>query len=756
MAVEVQLSLPSFKQAIANMVQDRLYYACFPAQAGVFVDHVDVSGLPEVLPGDGGTIIVRLAIDVYLVNEQELEAFKNQDQLPPDAAAPRGRLSVDYRISISGTELSIILDDGPHSVPPNPVFDALLNSMRGNLPAIPPVPFDGILTSLGAPLPTVSGVELLPEILTIRFDPSGPAVPHLFPGQEWGVYIDGPGVESLILSRLPGRGVPGLTRTPRWTPMGNLPRVTVNVRLKPDLPDGLSAEGNGVASANLTVVATQPAALRVTINWSPPVVDLGPAVPGFLDNAVERIVREFLDKTFDPGRFGGTKIDARSFFIDIGLPTVALAGAMLEYRSLVSDQSGMTLGGRVRQMHVESGTLRIDVTPFGRPTVHGTCRHDGEPPKRLDVTQVRCLAGVSISSYGAFCGVTLLTAGPADRYLDSPANGDRSETITGVSFDLPGLVAIGVTDDVEFIIRTSRGVRYINLGHPVIEFDEKGNVIFTPQWVWDCLTLTPEDQSAIDFAKGKGGSADSLKKPPFEDPNWASMLAGGRGFGVQLISLNRLQPGELLRYRSISHDISVSADSNGNAVVPIFYSFTEDSRSMRLERINRQSLDGRFNTRARSFVRHARLDEGTENNIEEGIDGGVTLTRVFGREVRREEFTSDGIRIIVDVSSDDENLSVGGEEVALNPQPLPPKEMADIASRLPGVLEVIPIPGFEDEPLAVARMADDSAVLLELDSSGDGRVAGSFSGPIGKVATAGSWGLATAANRAFVFKVGRD
>lgn len=103
-------------------------------------------------------------------------------------------------------------------------------------------------------------------------------------------------------------------------------------------------------------------------------------------------------------------------------------------------------------------------------------------------------------------------------------------------------------------------------------------------------------------------------------------------------------------------------------------------------------------------------------------------------------------------------LAAGTNEVALNPQPLPPEPPEGFlaaAGRLPGLLKVFLIPGFESEPLAVARMKDGSAVLLQGDDTRPVRVAGSFKGPIGTVETAGDWSMSVAQGQITMFQVRR-
>lgn len=759
MAVEIQVHKVALAKAVSDATQTSLFGTCFPPTADVFVDHVDVSisGV-EVVSGPDQDIRILVPLDVYLVRKNDLESFANL--VPPGATTPAGRIVAIYRLAVAGTVVSLSLVD-LRSDPPNAFVDMLLDPLKAAIPSLPGLDASAVFTSLGLPSPTVAQAVLVGDIVAIRFDPVGLAVSHLFAGQEWGLFVDGATVVAFIQSRLSAFVVPNLTLTPRWTPVGT-PSVTVDWRFKPDLPDPLTATGTGVIGVGLTLASTNPPRLRATLNWSLH-IDLGSAVPGFIDNAVEKIVRDLIANRFDPQIVGGTKIDDRSFFIDQALPPLTLGGAQLRYTSLEADQSGMTIGGTVRSVQAERGVLSFIVSPFGLPTWFGTCRAlakggSGDPPKILKVTEVSNGAGVSFSSYGAFCDASMVQPNStAAAFLTKPTLGS-AETVASVGFTIPAIIAQGITEDVKLILRTARGVRLINFGRPIVEIDAEGNVAFTTFYIDNCLYLTDAQVNAINWVKGKGDTSVPDFKPPLEDPGWVKLLTGGRGFEVQLVSLNGLEPGELLRYRSSNHAIDLTADTNGQALVPVFLPLSEDIPSTSLERVNRQSIAGKFDVKGTSFFRIASLPSGIENRLDEGGGSGARLTRVFHDRVTRDEFGSGGVPLGVQISSEEFAPSPGVEEVALNPQPLPPAPdmFASAAERIPGVRDVVAIPGFESEPLAIARMDDGSAVLLQADSSGRTRVAGSFSGPIGAISTAGDWGTGFASERTLVFEVRRD
>ena len=75
----------------------------------------------------------------------------------------------------------------------------------------------------------------------------------------------------------------------------------------------------------------------------------------------------------------------------------------------------------------------------------------------------------------------------------------------------------------------------------------------------------------------------------------------------------------------------------------------------------------------------------------------------------------------------------------VNPQPLPPLAGAGSARHpllargvvLPGLVSLDALPGFDDAPIALARMDDGTVLVVEADDNGAVRVAGTFEGPIG-------------------------
>ena len=79
MSIEVQLRESTLTRAVSDAVQERLYYTCLPSSNGNYVDHVDVSKSrpPKLAPSGGGTLRLRMWLDVYVVTGQQLSGSAN-------------------------------------------------------------------------------------------------------------------------------------------------------------------------------------------------------------------------------------------------------------------------------------------------------------------------------------------------------------------------------------------------------------------------------------------------------------------------------------------------------------------------------------------------------------------------------------------------------------------------------------------------------------------------------------------------------
>lgn len=239
-----------------------------------------------------------------------------------------------------------------------------------------------------------------------------------------------------------------------------------------------------------------------------------------------------------------------------------------------------------------------------------------------------------------------------------------------------------------------------------------------------------------------------FEPPPMEDPNWMVQI----GISVQLVTLTALEPGELIQYRSQDHQFDVTADHNGQAVVPVFRSATNQEPA-NLIRVNRKSIAGHYSVSTVLFIHQATFPAGLQHRLSSIIEGSVELTTKFDKHIEVREIGPFGVM----------KLRPSHEEAELNPQPLPPAEIhmrEQIAllkekNILRGIVSLIAIPGFEDAPVSIASMKDGSKLVVDFANSDKPRVAGSFTGPIGNLEVHGDWAFAVGSGRVSVYRVTR-
>ena len=703
--MDLQLRASALAKIFSRSTQAVLFQTCVPSNGSEFVDHMDViEDETTVVNGAGSSVQLSVPADVYRVSLASVMLAENA--APPAEAMTKDRIIAAFALSVTGTALSVALDD-LRLEPPNPTLNPVLTLIKASFPQPGGLGLQPLFDGLGLSSPTSSVLLVVDDVVSINFDSAGTPQVHLFTGQEWGLFIDGPGMVDLVRSFLPMQLPFGARTELNWNPAGTTPRVSG--RIVGNLPDPAAGTFEIPLSVSFSLAGSASPTVRATVQRGK--VQLhGTGFGGLVEGAVEPIVDKEIQKAFDRAAAKGVKINELSFFIDKPMPRLAFAGARLQTTSMQANALGMTVGGSVTPTFADWATLSISLTRFGLPTWFGTCRGMlGRPaPRTLKIGDVTCIASVEFSSFGAFCGVTMLEqSGIAASYLTVP---QESGSPDAISFSIPANIAKDITADVRIILRTARGVRLINFGKPIVNVDEDGNVEFNAVYINNCLQLTDDQLSMIEWVKGDRAVNLDILNPPLEDPNWVKLVTAGQGLEIQLISFAGLTPGELVSFRSADHAIDVTANGLGQVMVPVFFSLSESNTPMTLQRINRKSVAGTFRITSASFARVSTEISGTTNPA----------------------------------------FALASAATALNPQPLPPPEANELflkaASLVPGLHRVVPVPGFEGEPVVVAHLTDGSAVLLQDDGSGSVRIAGSFKGPIGVATSAGRWAKVPARN----------
>lgn len=827
MSIELQIQASVLGVLAVRAVQARLRATCFAPIGAAYIDHADVAAEAAEVVAAGSAVQLRIPIDVYVASRAAVMAAPNA--APAGAAAPAGTVQVTLELAVAGTAISLRCVDADLGAMGAPLGDAAAVAREAIIKAVgSPAGADlsAALTQLGMPAPGSARVELAGPVVAIRFEPAGGARSHLHAGHEWGLFLDGPAVERLASSRVPGGlrdRIPSLAIAAHWRPAVTVPHVDIDYRGKAQVPDPFSGDVDGTLGCDFSLTPTITKFLRTLVRWSLH-INLGDLVPGFIDNMVEERIADAMD----PAKFGGTPAGKQAFYMDSPLPELAFGGARCVYATVMAAPEGMTLGGPVRlPLNPGKDILQPSVHPFGLPFRLDICSilartGSGAPSKTVTLDQVSTGGSVWMEDCGAFCDVEVVAPGSwITTYMSRPQSGTVDET-QELDLTLPSAIAQGINEPVRLIVRTARGVRLIDLGTPPdVALDANGHVTNAQvSYIDNCLYIPAggQDDYGLNWGRGHGLNQD-MRPPPLETPDWQTYLGKVGGLDVQMVSLHGLEPGELIQYRSRDHAVEVTADSNGRAVVPVLRPLSAQQEPASLIRVNRRSIAGHFEVQAAVLAGQASVPGAGQHRLDEAAGGAAVLTTQVRDQVsmheigrlntvtllRRETLNMPGAGSVLSgqaagasladmaalnpqplppgagallsrrrlspgaaVLLNPQPLPPGGEvslnpqplppgvEVSLNPQPLPPGDPGRaLQVTLPGLVSLMRVPGFADSPVALARMADGSTLVVELGAQGAVRVAGTFRGPIGEMAGAGDWASAPAAGRVALFRVRR-
>lgn len=732
MSIEIQIRSSIFQNILTRMLQATLRRTCLPQVGPGYVDHADVAPVAPELTANGGVVNIRLYADLFLVSRDQVVAAPNAVPAGATTSAQRAQLSLD--LTASGASVTLTCVDFRLIGPADAMIDS--DTREKIKKAVAPSSFDltAALNSLGLPKPSVSRVEIAGDVIAVRLDPAGGAAPQLHPSQDWGLFLDAATVEQLAKSNVPADRLntvaPGLTMDAHWHPQGNVPHV--------DLQSSTMTITMGLVSADITFNADcafsiqPPRGFHTDVNWGVH-VDGGPLMPRFVEKYFENEIAGALD----PTKFGGVPTGDRSFAMDRLLPQIGFSGARFQYASALASAAGMTIGGPVTlPADVGASTLTFTLHTFGPVTRFVFCSEGPRSNAPLEPRFVATSANVSLQDAGAVCGCELLAPNDGlQQYVTGTSDG--ADETRDIQVRLNGLTALGVNQPVQLIVRTARGVRLIDLGIPDhVKTDDNGFVVDAKIiFVDDCMYL-PKSPFDHGINWGSMGQIDFLVDP---DPiDWVT-FAGGRGFGVQLVNLTGLEPGELIQFRSTSHAIDVTADRRGAAVLPVLLRLSQPQQPAFLIRVNRRSLEGRVAMRSTVLERHATLRGGQTHRLTSFAKGAALLHSQFADRVEVHRLGHLGVFTRVE-----RPVHRASEEAA----------PAGMPCDLPGLVSLVPIPGFTDERVAVALMSDQSKLIVEQTDDGL-RVAGVFRGPIGAVSEVDDWAAIEAGHQIYVFSVRR-
>lgn len=596
MSIELQIRSSVLGAIAARECQASLLKGCFSQIGSKYIDHIDVAMTSITVTSAIDSVRFRIPLEVFVVSRQDILATPNG--VPVGATTPAGTVISIMEMTANLAKITLQCIDADLSSL-SAVFGSDLPAAKDAIVKVIGSPvnadFTAVLQQMGMPSVTQSKVEIIADIVTIRFQPMGSPKVHLPPGTDWGMFLDGASVGNLVLSKVPKSftsQVSSLSMKAYWRPAGNSPHVDIDYKAKVPVPDPLSGNIDGVVGCDLSLTPTITPFLRATMTWSLH-IDLGDWAPGFVENWVEdHIIESKVKEYMDPTKFGGVPISDHVFALDMPLRKDLLGSAKFEHSSIGASPEGMTIGGSVK-LPPDPGTniLQLSVSPFGLPQCLFTCRQlarsgSGAPPKSVSIDEVTTFGSAWLYDSGAFCGFEVVSPGDwIIPYVTTPSGSDD------LSIEIPSAIALNITDPVELIVRTSRGVRVVDLGAPppaIVDANGRvSNVII--MYIPNCVFV---DDHGINWAREGGMINQSVVNPPLELPEWA--IYRHRGVEVQLVSLFDLEPGELIRFRSRDHAMDVVADHNGKALVPVLLPVTFNGEGASLIRVNQRSIAHHF------------------------------------------------------------------------------------------------------------------------------------------------------------------
>ncbi|MGV9793118.1 hypothetical protein [Gordonia sp. NPDC003422] len=740
MTLELQVRETALAQATIEWVQAQLYTMCVPTNtAAITVDHLDtVPGSVTFANNASGGVDARLEIAIFVVTQADL--FAHPNSTPTGATAAATQVEIIVQLGIAGQALTIVKASSTPAATglPPAVRDRIKQRVDSALaPLNGTVLFDcsPIISALGAYAPAQPDLGRGEGVLALRFGASGPIVNHLAPSQAWGVFLDADDVVGLLKRQIPP-DFP-IPVSVRWHGEGPTPTIVATASINLRALDLIE-----VASVTATISAgiafISPATLRISGHWD---IDLsGIAAP--FEAIVTKYARGEIRRMFP-----FVNHNNQDFWYDIALPSIPpLLGAQPRWAGITSSPAGMTIGGPVSPAPPgDRGTLDPTIFHFGKPTWWGHCRAlarggSGLPPTHFDPSnpRVRVQAGVNFYDAGALCGAEVLS--PNDWLaMDSDAS--------GVGFDLTVGQARKISDDVRIVVRTARGVRFFDLGTPIIQNKPDGEGLDVQvNWFDDCLRLSGV---WLKLALGEALTIDDFKPPPFEDPNWIGWFHAPLGLNTHLLTIVDLNPGEVVSVRGQGLHIQVGADSSGAALVPALTALADRMHEVVVERRSGESFSSEIRVRTVEFTWLAEVGpaEAAAVRDERGV---AYVGRIIDGELISEAFRPE---------ADEMFEKVGAGDVDLNPQPLPPHD--------PGALELAEAAGFGDAVYAhfLPGLEARDRVALVTMGEGDTRIvsdgpdgpreSGRYEGPPAGMQVDGGYAIARSGDAIHLYAIER-
>jgi hypothetical protein len=754
MAVELQIESSTLSDITTRALQTQLNTTCFPDFGPAYVDHANVVFGPLSPTASAGAVQLHVPVDIFIVLRTAVLAAPNG--VPAGATSPAGRVTLQLELRATGAAVSLTcvdVDLGSLGAALGPAAAAAKTAIIAAAGSPVSVDLSATFTAIGLPQPGNFSCRHRRQRDRDPFRSGRRPGQPPFPGSRLGP-----------VRRWTGRRTPGAIESAREFPhactgvavdslLASLRHLSACGRgLRRESPCARSVHVRGQRHVSVCDFGLTPGMayrLRTTVNWSLH-LDLGDFTPGFIENWAEN----FIVALVDPSRFGGVPLGPRAFAMDSVLPPIKLGGSDFLYTGVLGSPAGMTIGGPVKLPLMPSlETVKLSATAFSLPSRLQFCSQlaktgSGDPIKSITIKDVKTNARIFLEDAGNFCAFEVISPGAwINAYIFGPPPETPGNT-HDFSISVPGGVSGSIKAPARLIVRTARGVRLADLGvPPKITVDANGQVTNAiDTYIDDCLYIDPNNYGL------KWGHDDLVI--PKEHPDWLTLATSG--LDVQLVTLNGLDRGELVQFRSAHHQIDVTADQNGRAMMPVLLPLTSSGASAQLTRTSRQSIAGLAGVQSAIFGAHATVATAPGQTLSAGFGDSARLTSQFGDRTEMREIDTLGVSALDNRSLNSAMPVAAMHSAGTTQTKTTPAGERDPCEDLPGFTTLLPIPGFDDAPIAIALLKDGTALVMDLANRRSPRVAGTFNGPIGAVQTAGNWALTCAGHVTSIYRVSRS
>jgi hypothetical protein len=758
MSLDLQIQSSTLLSLVQGNIQQALNTTCIPPFPPFYIDHADVTGVTMSV-GQQVTQF-QVPVNVFIVDQTSLEG--NPNGSPPGALSPAAQATLFLQLTVQGAQLSLVCTS---VTIPDPQFQSAAQQIQQSIPTVGSVDLSPMFSELGLPTPSSSSMQQVGSSLLIRFDPVSPATDHLQAGENWCAFVDAATMRTLAqsklngpLSQLSGHGITGINVSASWAPSGTTPHVNIRITGAAQVPDPFSGNVEvdlGVDFLLQFVIpknsSQSPDDLEQLVNWTLS-IDLGEFVPQFIDDYVASQIAA----QFDPTKFGGTVVGPQQFSLEQNLPPLSFGGATLAYSSLVGLPDGMVLGGPVKGiLSPSTDIVTFDVRQFpGLYRTFADCLGGGHAPVPT-LGEVSISADAVYSGAGKLCSVDIVS--PTGGFVDvspymatSPAPGSVTDA-GSISFMLSGTVALLVANNgqpIQLLVRTTRGVRIIDLGQPPApQLDSKGNVTNQQVVLINDCPGNPVPWTQIFQIFNPLWNPD----PP---ESWVDNLEQVAAFESSLITVSGVQPGEVVTFNQIidGGPSVFTAGGNGQVVIPALLAVRSFSEEAVLSNASRSSL-GAVGVTAAFFRRVAVLNTpGARSHLLAGDSQRAVIVSTFVDRVETTEIDVLGIPRtvgkIVGAPTD------AGMKAAAPAYPNPGRSAHDVDIDIPGLVRILPVPGHEGSSIAVAELDDGTYRTVAKEKDGSIRVTGILARWPNMPPVSGAWAIsASTGDRIAIFSV---